>query len=442
MTVRARLALRIYLTPPARPIDCLNRPDYDCHLDEVNAYPIDSDGYDQSRGQQPIGEEHPCLALKKLLSDGTFYYSSDFDLTSRLQERSINLVKLHIDSFDPSFIWNSHMLHPLLQFRSHLSVVRQRTLDDLGFLTCVIRGFVESLTIPRPATPMESRTRASGLPAMLTLISRLSCRRAGTRFNARGIDDDGNVANFVETETVIWNPGFGSSRPTGFSYCQIRGSIPIFWEQQTGLLPNQQKIQITRSPEATHPAFEKHMESIVLKYGAAHTVNLLSETKPGEAELSSRYRKHLRHFSLVGDDMNLEQKNTASLLRCTDYDFHAETKGPAGYEAASQIGYIVGDSAEAFGYFLIEGSSKDEGEMKDEFAVVLQQEGVFRTNCLDCLDRTNLVQGIFSKRAIEAFLGHSGEVAGHDFWMRHSTLWADNGDVCYPSHQTNVQELT
>ena len=26
---------------------------------------------------------------------------------------------------------------------------------------------------------------------------------AGTRFNARGIDEDGNVANFVETEVII-----------------------------------------------------------------------------------------------------------------------------------------------------------------------------------------------------------------------------------------------
>ena len=34
------------------------------------------------------------------------------------------------------------------------------------------------------------------------LISRLSCERAGTRFNVRGTNDDGHVANFVETEQV------------------------------------------------------------------------------------------------------------------------------------------------------------------------------------------------------------------------------------------------
>jgi hypothetical protein len=31
---------------------------------------------------------------------------------------------------------------------------------------------------------------------------RLSCERAGTRFNVRGLNDDGAVANFVETEQV------------------------------------------------------------------------------------------------------------------------------------------------------------------------------------------------------------------------------------------------
>lgn len=35
------------------------------------------------------------------------------------------------------------------------------------------------------------------------LISRRRFAMAGTRFNARGLDDNGNVANFVESELVI-----------------------------------------------------------------------------------------------------------------------------------------------------------------------------------------------------------------------------------------------
>lgn len=34
--------------------------------------------------------------------------------------------------------------------------------------------------------------------ATLSLISRLGWKRAGTRFNTRGVDDDGHCANFVE----------------------------------------------------------------------------------------------------------------------------------------------------------------------------------------------------------------------------------------------------
>ena len=43
---------------------------------------------------------------------------------------------------------------------------------------------------------------AGAKQAKAMVISRLSCERAGTRFNVRGVNDDGHVANFVETEQV------------------------------------------------------------------------------------------------------------------------------------------------------------------------------------------------------------------------------------------------
>ena len=63
---------------------CLTSTSYDTLLnDEVNPYPtdtIDDEGYEMGFGgrkeQSPM--EHPCLALKKILSSGTFYYSSDW----------------------------------------------------------------------------------------------------------------------------------------------------------------------------------------------------------------------------------------------------------------------------------------------------------------------------------------------------------------------------
>lgn len=48
---------------------------------------------------------------------------------------------------------------------------------------------------------IEIRTVYAGSrQARASIVSRLSCERAGTRFNVRGTNDDGHVANFVETE--------------------------------------------------------------------------------------------------------------------------------------------------------------------------------------------------------------------------------------------------
>lgn len=337
--------------------------------------------------------------------------------------RPINSNSFDIDNFDDTYLWNSFMISPLVQFRSRLMPLEQEALDSSRILTSAIRGFCKTMTLPQSSSPLKGPK--SGMPSFLTLISRLSCRRAGTRFNSRGIDDDGHVANFVETETTFWSPA-----GTLFSYAQVRGSVPVFWEQAADLLPGRQKITVTRSPEGTQPTFNKHFEDLAHVYGAVHIINLLSESKPAEVELSNMYRNGVRHcpLSRPGADGSSDH----ALLQETHYDFHAETRGPAGYEAARDIRRYIEDSTDGFAYFLAEesgdGAEGGNGSNGTRMVVVLQQEGVFRTNCLDCLDRTNLIQTLISQMAVEAFLGHRGEFAASDFWMRHSSLWADNGD--------------
>lgn len=313
------------------------------------------------------------------------------------------------------------MIAPLINFRSRLAAKDRALLDASRILTSAIRGFVFTMTIPATSSPV--RPGKSNLPSSLTLISRLSCRRAGTRFNSRGIDDDGNAANFVETETVLWHPS-----GLCFSYAQIRGSVPIFWEQAAGLIPGQQKIQITRSAEATQPAFDKHFEALEVCYGIVHILNLLSESKPGEAELTARYRWHVKHS---GVNHGIELGGTAeNKLLDSQFDFHAETKGPSGYEAASMIKHLISARVDGFAYFLCEAAENRWAKSAlTAVNVILQQQGIFRTNCLDCLDRTNLIQGIISQMSIEMFLRHQGERATADFWNIHSSLWADNGDA-------------
>lgn len=207
--------------------------------------------------------------------------------------------------------------------------------------------------------------------------------------------------------------------------------MPVFWEQAPGLLPGQQKITITRSKEGTQPAFDKHFLDLEQSYGAIHVINLLNESKPGEAELTALYRYGVRHSSL--NELDGHNKQDHQMLRETEFDFHAETK-ENGYEAASMIRHLIEPSADGFAYYMSEetedppdASSKNRPEKRT--VVILQQEGVFRTNCLDCLDRTNLIQTIISQMAIESCLAQRGERAQSDFWMRHSSLWADNGDA-------------
>lgn len=418
---------------------CLNSSDYDnTFSDNLDPYSMNEQDYGSNVTRREPLLEHPCVELQKMLGNGSFYYSTDFDLTNRLQDRSTNASTFEIDNLDESFLWNSYMISPLVKFRSRLVKREREALDNSGILTSAIRGFVLTITIPSSSAPL--RTTRTGLPSSLTLISRLSCRRAGTRFNSRGIDDDGNVANFVESETIYWSPSVvgqsdpnTSERPSGicFSYAQIRGSVPVFWEQSAGLLPGQQKISITRSAEGTQPAFDKHFGELEQNYGAVHVVNLLSETKPGEAELTNLYRYGVRHSALNSRDD--KHSHDHQLLRETEFDFHAETKGPNGYEAASLIRKLISNSADGFAYYLSEEVEDEDVNEKSHrrTVVVLQQEGVFRTNCLDCLDRTNLIQTIISQMAIESFLEHRqpGKPAASDFWMRHSSLWADNGDA-------------
>lgn len=102
----------------------------------------------------------------------------------------------------------------------------------------------------------------------LGLISRRSHMRVGTRFHARGIDDSGNVANFVETEQLV------QAENIVISYTMLRGSVPVFWEQK-GVVEN---VNLTRGPEITKKAFSKHFEDIISTYGPVYAIDLLSDT--------------------------------------------------------------------------------------------------------------------------------------------------------------------
>lgn len=73
------------------------------------------------------------------------------------------------------------------------------------------------------------------------------------------------------------------------------------------------------------------------------------------------------------------------------------------------------DALQFFRYFAI---SKDGN-------VLSQQEGVFRTNCIDCLDRTNVVQGLLARIILETQLTVSHILWLHFRWIKdeQTNIW-------------------
>lgn len=75
---------------------CLSSADYDdvvplesLESEYSDAASVQSGPYGQGLSRREVAMEHPCHDLRNLLSNGTFYYSTDFDLTNRVQDRYV-----------------------------------------------------------------------------------------------------------------------------------------------------------------------------------------------------------------------------------------------------------------------------------------------------------------------------------------------------------------
>lgn len=111
----------------------------------------------------------------------------------------------------------------------------------------------------------------NGHPIQLTLISRRSRFRAGTRYFKRGIDHEGHVANYNETEQiVIVDAPDGEDAAARMSFVQIRGSIPIFWAEVNNLryVPD---LQIMDLQNTVRLCFRLHDVILILRIACRWT---------------------------------------------------------------------------------------------------------------------------------------------------------------------------
>lgn len=108
------------------------------------------------------------------------------------------------------------------------------------------------------------------------LLSRKELKRSGMRFLVRGIDKNGNVANFAETEQIVIYKRPSSDIVDVISYLQLRGSIPIFWTQMPNLQLNP-TILFDSDNRENYSAFEKHTNTITKDYGKVVFINLIDK---------------------------------------------------------------------------------------------------------------------------------------------------------------------
>lgn len=71
---------------------------------------------------------------------------------------------------------------------------------------------------------------------------------------------------------------------------------------------------------------------------------------------------------------------------------------------------------------------------RDEQGHICSQNGVFRVNCIDCLDRTNVVQTAIGKAVMEMQFSKLGLISPEGIMPNtikntFQLLWANNGDI-------------
>ncbi|KAA0147266.1 hypothetical protein FNF31_07620 [Cafeteria roenbergensis] len=278
-----------------------------------------------------------------------------------------------------------------------------------AFVPPVAQGFIVSrpaLTIGEPAVRVS-----------LTVFSRRSCAHVGTRFFTRGVDEAGSPANAAETEQIVV-----ASDGATTAFVQARGSIPVFWDQRPSL---RWTPKVTVAPAAASAAaFRRHAAALQAAHGDGPVlavclidrkgdqqmlgdafgracVGMLGSTGEGPADADGK--QPYDQVSVAGDAL---RRNGWGYLW---FDFHAECKGMR-WGNLSKLLRAAAErvaSGSRGGASTPSGAAPDLGVFRSAPAgageggslVLCLQRGVTRTNCMDNLDRTNVVQSLFARRA-------------------------------------------
>lgn len=350
------------------------------HIDETKLIPLDLN----YKRPEKYSDEEKLLSIFKYLDLGkTFYFSYTYDITNSLQTNFIRHKKAALSSLkqdqEPTrkifehnerFVWNNLLLKPVLS---------QPDVATYEWFQPIIHGFIDQANIS-----------IYGRKIYITIIARRSHHFAGARFLKRGVNDRGNVANEVETEQIVsdmlitsfHDPKYGFfANPRFTSFVQHRGSIPLYWTQDLNRLPKP-PIEINLS-DPFYQSSAMHFNDLLSRYGDPIIILNLIKTKekqPRELKLNQHFQDCLKYLNQF---LPYDER-----LRYHSFDMSKHSK--KNLDVIGPLQAIACSSIRETGFF---HNGVDVKSTKI-------QRGIIRTNCIDCLDRTNAAQFIICKEAL------------------------------------------
>lgn len=388
--------------------------------------------------QTDLAHSKTELRYKKLLSSvdltKDFFYSYTYPIMQSLQKNVLSMGEEGMP-YDNIFVWNAYLTE----------AIRLRCENTIWTIALVHGNF------------KQARLSIFGRDFSVSLVSRRSRHFAGTReglmeeeqqtsYLKRGVNDRGRVANDVETEQIVLDEEAGYCKGRMSSVVQMRGSIPLFWSQEASRFSPKPDIILQRY-DPTYEATGLHFEDLARRYGNPIIVlNLIKtvEKRPREMMLRREFANAVGYLNQI-----LSEENH---LKFIHWDFHKFAKsksanvlavlGAVASEALDLTGFYysgkptivkrrankisrtstgrdaslrdltanstdlarIGSCNESLNSLVNRDTETDFNQQngKDNFGGEAPrfQSGVLRTNCIDCLDRTNVAQYAYGLAAL------------------------------------------
>lgn len=159
-------------------------------------------------------------------------------------------------------------------------------------------------------------------------------------------------------------------------------------------------------------AFKKHFENVLARYGSVYCTSLVDK-HANELKIGESYETYASNFNAQGGV-------SGKKIDFEWFDFHGVCKGMK-FENVS----ILMNTLSPF-------MEEHKWTTQQNNQIIQTQTGVLRVNCMDCLDRTNVVQSASAAQTLQKQLEELGLAINlstdpKTSWF--NTLWADNGDA-------------